>query len=419
MPERMTWVSEPHIPVRATRAFEAFDEADLRWSLLRPRESLSRSEGDIDVLVAPADVDRARRLLVSEDFVSVDRPGADVHAVDLDVASGRFVWMHVQSEVHVGRAVLTAEELLDQATGAPLPQPADPWLLWLLLLRGLLEKGGVAVRHRSFVASAARDAAGTPTRLAAIAVAHGLDPDRVLRLAADEDWESLDGLARHPAPPVRGPARRVAAAVRRVEALRRGPGVSVAVIGPDGAGKSTLVEGLRATMPFHVRVQYMGLTGGRMPRADALRVPGVVLAARLAIIWMRYLRAALYRRRGQIVVFDRYTLDGAVPPGKRVGTLGALSRRIQRHACPMPDLVLFLDASGHTMHARKHEYDAATLESWREAFGRLRASVSNLEVLDAEQPADVVRRRATELIWRRYRERHGAVARAGGAYGGG
>jgi thymidylate kinase len=407
----MTRVIAPDVPVRVARAFAAFDEAGLRWSLLRPRESLSQPEGDIDVLVAPADRDRARRLLIAQGFVALERPGPDVHAADLDAASDRFVWIHVQTEVRLGSAVLTAAELLDHAVGAPLPQPADPWLLWLLLMRGLLEKGGVAARHRPFVASAARAAGGgAPSPFASIAAAHGLVPEQVLKLAAEEDWESLAGLARRPTPAVRTPVRRLARAVRRLGGLKRRSGVSVAVIGPDGAGKSTLVETLRVTLPLPVRVQYMGLTGGRMPRADALRLPGVVLAARLAIIWARYLSASLHRRRGEIVVFDRYTLDGAVPPGVRVGTLGALSRRIQRHACPMPDLVLFLDASGRTMHVRSREYDAATLESWRIAFGRLRGSVSNLQVLDAEQPAEVVRRRATELIWQCYRRRHGAVA---------
>jgi hypothetical protein len=169
--------------------------------------------------------------------------------------------------------------------------------------------------------------------------------------------------------------------------------------------RTTLACALRDDMPLPVRVQYMGLTGGQRPRADALRVPGLVLGARLAILWMRYGAAELHRRRGGLVIFERYTLDGAVPPGLRMGPLGRLSRRVQRRACPMPDLVLLLDASGATMHARKREYDPATLETWRAAFARLRLSVQQLEVIDAERPVEVVRWEAAARIWHRYRER--------------
>jgi thymidylate kinase len=149
----------------------------------------------------------------------------------------------------------------------------------------------------------------------------------------------------------------------------------------------------------------MGLTGGRLPRADALRVPGLVLAARLAILWLRWGAGLYHRARGRIVLFDRYVLDGTVPSGADIGPLARASRRIQAAACPLPDLVLLLDASGTTMHARKGEYDGEILESWRIAFRRLEGSVDRLEVLDAERPAEAVRREALAAIWRRYAAR--------------
>ena len=182
-------------------------------------------------------------------------------------------------------------------------------------------------------------------------------------------------------------------------------GVAVAVLGPDGAGKTPLVEALRAQLPFDTYVLYMGLTGGRLPRADALRVPGVVLAARLAILWVRWGVGLAQRLRGRVVVFDRYALDGTVPSGARTTPLERLSRRVQARACPRPDLVLLLDASGATLHARSGEYDAQRLESWRAAYRRLEGRVDGLHVLDAERPADEVRRDALALVWRCYAQR--------------
>jgi thymidylate kinase len=181
--------------------------------------------------------------------------------------------------------------------------------------------------------------------------------------------------------------------------------VAVAIMGPDGSGKTTLVNGLSATLPFPTRVLYMGLTGGRLPRADALRVPGLVLAVRLTLLWLRYGVGLYHRARGRVVLFDRYTLDGKVPSGAQLGRLGTLSRRVQALAVPRPELLLVLDASGATMYARKGEYSSAQLEEWRKAYRRLRGRGRVLQVLNAEQPPDVVRRDSQARIWRQYVQR--------------
>jgi thymidylate kinase len=198
---------------------------------------------------------------------------------------------------------------------------------------------------------------------------------------------------------------RVATVADWIRGLWTWRGVSVAIMGPDGAGKTTLIDGLRTTLPFPTRVVYMGLTGGRLPRADALRVPGVVLAARLLLLWVRYGVGLYHRARGRIVLFDRYTLDGKVPSGAQLTALGRLSRRVQAVTVPRAELLLLLDASGATMHSRKGEYSAARLEEWRHAYRRLRRGGRDLQVVNAEQPAEGVRRDAQAHIWGCYAQR--------------
>jgi thymidylate kinase len=392
------------LPAPLEDLFGALGRERVRWTLLRPRELLQLSEGDVDVLVEPAARGRVENLLASLGFVHMPIPGPDLHAAIHDADAGRFVWMHFQTALELAGAVFAAEDVLAAATPERPPQPADEWLLWILLLRALVDKGVLPQRHREHVSALARRWRGGPPPLEALARRHELDPAEIVALAAAEDWDGLlrHSVHRHPAaPPL--PAR-MRAYLLELRHLRHRRGLSVAVVGPDGAGKTTLVEGLAASLPLPTRIQYMGLTGGRMPKADALRVPGLVLCARVAILWLRYLRASLHLARGRIVLFDRYILDGAVPSGMRLSLAGRMSRRLQRRACPMPDLVILLDASGTTMHARSGEYEPAVLDTWRAAYGRLAKSVTALEVIDAEQPAEDVLREAEARIWRRFGE---------------
>jgi len=386
--------------------FRALDRSGVDWSLLRPRESLALAAGDVDLLVEAPAVARVRELVAAEGFSEMPVPGPDLHAARYDEDEGRFVWLHIQTALRIAGAELPAQVILAEADQDGLRQPSDSWLLWILLLRALVDKGELPERHRPQVQALAGRWRGGPPPLESLAQRHGLVPGELVRHAAAGDWPSLLGhsVYRPPPPPSRLRLRRIARGAAALGALRNPRGLSVAVIGPDGAGKSTLVKELSSNLPLRIHVQYMGLTGGRMGRAGALRVPGLIFVARLLILWSRYARAAYHRARGGIVVFERYTLDGAVPSGVRLGPAARLSRRLLSRACPLPDLVLLLDASGETMHDRSGEYAPGVLESWRVAYDRLRARVPQLQLIDAERPAEEVRREAEARIWRRYEE---------------
>jgi len=343
-------------------------------------------------------------------FVGMPIPGPDLHAARYDEAEGRLLWLHVQFALRVAGSELPARAVLAEADAQRPRQPSDRWLLWILLLRALVDKGELPERHRPHIETLARRWEGGPDELVGVARRHGLVPDEIVALAAAGDWDGLLARSR-PRPRARRAGLRGARAVARaVRGVRRPRGLSVAIIGPDGAGKTTLVQGLTRSLALPVHVQYMGLTGGRLWKVGAIRVPGRVFLARAPILWSRYLRGAYHRARGEIVLFERYTLDGAVPSGIPLGPAARMSRRVLRRICPMPDLVLLLDASGETMYARSGEYGAPTLGRWREAYRLLRATVPQLETIDAERPPDDVRRDAERRIWRRYAELRGQAA---------
>jgi thymidylate kinase len=178
-------------------------------------------------------------------------------------------------------------------------------------------------------------------------------------------------------------------------------GMRVAVVGPDGAGKSTLIESIRNTVPLPTRVIYMGLSAGALRHARRLRVPGLVFAASAAIIWARYLRGRYHQGLGHLVLFDRYVYDAFTPHPAQLTTAQHLSRRASGFLCPQPDVTIFLDAPGSVMHARKPSYTAPMLENWRWHFRALETRISRLHVIDATRGLDAVRVDAVTEIWRR------------------
>jgi thymidylate kinase len=210
-------------------------------------------------------------------------------------------------------------------------------------------------------------------------------------------------------------------------------GFTVALIGCDGAGKTTVARALEHATGLPVRYLYMGVSAEssnrQLPssriahaikrRAAATRrhAPTAVgqahrprgahrarraarsalrLANRLAEEWYRQLIAQAILTRGSIVVFDRhfladyYAFDVA-------GAGRPLSRRIHgwmlMHAYPRPDLVVLLDAPPEVLFARKAEGTLASLARRRQDYLALADAAGidgSFAVVSATQPVDAV-----------------------------
>jgi thymidylate kinase len=189
---------------------------------------------------------------------------------------------------------------------------------------------------------------------------------------------------------------------RRTRTTSRG--VTVALLGPDGVGKSTLLTGLATAYPLAIRQIYMGMwQGAGQPgytRLDAVRA----ILVRPFRVWWRVACGAVHVARGRVVVFDRYTYDALLPV---TGSWPLLKRPyfwVLAHLAPRPDLVLVLDLPGEVAFARKGESTPERLEAVRQGFLALVPRLG-AEVVDAAAPPEQVRADVVARIWRRHRAR--------------
>jgi thymidylate kinase len=198
------------------------------------------------------------------------------------------------------------------------------------------------------------------------------------------------------------------------------------VLGPDGAGKTTLVSALPTALGGDPLVVYMGVN--RDSRTHALPTMrwaqrwvaptataagagrgGDRLAARLRRLVTRVhlLLDQAYRvgvgmrarRRGRTVIFDRYLYDAEVDAA--VEGRGRREQQVLRwirRRFPAPDLVLVLDAPGAVLFARKGEHDAERLDRTRRAYADIAADVPACAVIDVRQDAAAVLSAAVAAI---------------------
>lgn len=225
--------------------------------------------------------------------------------------------------------------------------------------------------------------------------------------------------------------------------------LTVALVGADGAGKSTLSSMLQApgALPRPVKTIYMGVnleaSSLMLPTTRALlsvkrargadrrgpepQGPGhhsdagqehgspVKEATRLAVWaleeWVRQLAAAWYTARGYIVVFDRHFFADfyhrTASPG--AGPRGAAARLhdwMLRRLYPKPDLTVCLDAPAEVLYERKQEDSPAFLAQRRQQYLDLATVMPAYALIDATQPLQSVFDDVAETIsepWARSR----------------
>ncbi len=377
------------LPAPIAAAFGALDRAGGPWALLRGETELAAPGDDIDLLVAADTLAATERELTSAGFRAVPSPGRGSHRFfyAYDPATDGWLKLDMVSRLEFGRHQQFSTDLAAgclarrDATGRPPGLDPDD-AFWTFLLHAILDRSGPRPKDLGRLAELAANARddGPAAGLIAPFLPRGWTPARVVEAAKHSgDGAALDRLGRRldrswslrrlPAVTGRIVLNRMLRRAARFLPFVGGPGLSVALLGPDGAGKSTLSAALADGFPVPVRRIYLGVYGRGLGGATKGSGGRFGLPGRLAWVWQRSLSAAWHRAHGRIVVFDRHVLDLALgAPGS--GRKARLRRRLLVRAAPTPGLSVILDVPGDELFRRKGEHDPGSLEAAAVALSR-------------------------------------------------
>jgi hypothetical protein len=487
----------------------ALDGTEIRYCHWKSSTSLAvaiRGETDLDLLIDrrhPGAFAGVVRRLGFKPFVSHESrqlPGV-TDWLGLDVTSRHLVHLHVYEELILGEELvknhrLPIEDVLlehtDRLFGMPVPIPELE--LAVLAVRGLLKyrddafaRDMIRVGHREglpsgisneindLLARTSSDAVGAvAARLLPMlptgalvsfldaAARRPIDAPRVRRLRLELEhalapytrYRPLELLAVRMAASLN--RSRFVRAWRRVEERLRGRpsgrrktpaqgGRTVAVIGIDGSGKTTVVQALVETFGWRVNVVSLYLGSSRPgPRtrtvqeiARSVKRLDVWLSRRIGnhaedsrrfvaelVLGLRAVAEAQERQRrvelgtrlaaeGWLVIYDRYPMP-ALTVGSRqmdarrlpspTNASGWWGRRLAWREAQIyrrigtPNLLIALRLDAATARARKQDAPAA-LDAKAAALGDLGDGAAGIVVIDAGRPKEEVLRLATTAVW--------------------
>ena len=213
---------------------------------------------------------------------------------------------------------------------------------------------------------------------------------------------------------------------------------SVAIIGQDGAGKTTISNMVLERLPYKMKYIYMGRNVDSsnyfLPTSKIIHLYKIYkykrkykiednrtakklslheidqdrkkdtrgkigaflrLLNRLAEEWYRLVISLSYQKRGYLVIYDRHFIVDSIPDKldteisrKRLTT--RIHDWVLKNLYETPSLIIFLYAPAEVLFARKGEATIEYIKVKNEAFLKFGESLRGFEVVDATQSVEKV-----------------------------
>jgi thymidylate kinase len=192
------------------------------------------------------------------------------------------------------------------------------------------------------------------------------------------------------------------------------PGMVVAIMGPDGSGKSTVLQAVKERVEYYFGeiVEYhwrpaflpdIGILLGRRkkqsgpltdPHKNSLHSPPAS-AVRLVYYWLDYwlgypLRVRKPKAKNHLVLFDRYAPDMWCDSRRYRLRLPVWFTRTLCRFVPRPDLTFVLVGSAETIHGRKKEMPIEELRELLPRYAAAAAANPANRAIDCDRPVSEI-----------------------------
>lgn len=418
-------------------AFVAKLGADqVRQCILRNHEELptANTGSDLDFLVRPADVPKVVMALLSIEGIRltgyVERPYV-VSIFVTDIANGAANSLQVDLFLSLswkGLPFLGTEEVLAAArphpSGTPglmIPSPVHEAIN--SFFSSFLIGGWIKQKYQKEVQATFASHREEVKRVLALRFGSKLSNSLLEAVLADDQTGALSLLtemrrrlvaysfAHHPV----GSLGMVVRHFSQEVLVRHTPAYldTVCILGPDGAGKSTVIHEVEARLQYTTKFVELRHLKPRIllkpapsavgpvtdPHANKPRSPlasCVKLVVWLAELWLDAFVSG--KKNLTLRIYDRYFHDLLVDPRRyRYGGPMTFARLVAA-LVPQPDQWILLDAPTEVLQARKQEVTAEETARQREAYVRFVKSRQHSTIVDASQPLERVAADTTEAI---------------------
>lgn len=441
--------SAPKLDSDLVEIFNALEQAGIEYCMLRGYDLLwFQGTKEIDLLVLPEHLPALVRLLKSRGFISIPAWGHAPHRffVCYNPSNDSWLKLDVIDAVRFGDPVrsldmdITRDVLRHRCrrTYAYLPAPPEEFLK--LLLHCILHAREFSPEKSRRLQELATEIANDPEVSSRLSyhVTNFLSPSitnsmlNVMRKTGG--YAPLLNLRRQVirklfwAAPLGNTWRYSWTKLQRIFRpaliflLRRG--MTIALLAPDGAGKTTLARNLAEDPYIKAQVIYMGRSRGSQstnlhiadwlrrnfpqyfgdnPAADRpflFRALNYFLS--LTEHWYRLALGIYHKLRGRFVVFDRYMYDSWLNPQQKQKPF---HDRIFEIAWPNVDMAVVLDAPGRVLYERKREHSPEFLEQQRRKYMLMKERIPNVSFVNAARTEAEIKQQVSFLIWNEYASR--------------